>query len=167
MLAGCAGGAGPGFAAASLAHRERQLQDGTAGARDLRAEAELHALACRIAPDRCRSLRVYVVDLPRPQARAWSNGMLLVHGGLFEQLDDTAELAFVLAHELAHLVLGHFDAERRPDGVAALELAADRWAVERLSALGWRMDAAETLLRRLSATAPSAAARLAALRPAD
>lgn len=152
------------YAERELAHREDQVRRGLAGARDPRAERDLQALACRLLPERCGSVRVYVVDSDRVQARAWPNGMLLVHGGLFAQLEDEAELAFALGHELAHLALGHFQAARSP----RLETEADAWASSRLLQLGYREDAAATLLRRLAATpyldAEVAKQRLEALR---
>lgn len=154
-----------GFVDRQLQHREAQVARGLAGARDPAAERTLHALACRIAPAQCAGLRVYVVDATGPKARAWRNGMLLVHGALFEHLDDEAELAFTLAHELAHLALLHWERPRD----ASLELEADRWARERLDALGYRTDAGLTLLRRLAASgdgpAPQAQARIRALEP--
>lgn len=144
------------FAERELARREAQVQRGLAGERDLSAEADVSALACRLLPDRCRALRLYVVDSEVPQARAYGNGMLLVHGALFTHLDDEAELAFALGHELAHLALGHFQPGRSASGrsgsrqSAALEQDADAWATRRLAALGYRQDAGLTLLTRLA-----------------
>ena len=153
------------FVHRQLQHREAQVARGLAGARDPAAERSLHTLACRLAPEQCDGLRVYVVDAAGPKARAWRNGMLLVHGALFEHLDDEAELAFALGHELAHLALRHWDRPRD----AGLELEADRWARDRLAALGYRSDAGLTLLRRLAAAgAPppaQAQARIRALEP--
>lgn len=149
LLAACASaGDSRGYAERELAHREDQVRRGLAGARDPGAERDLHALACRLLPERCAQVRVYVVDSDTVQARAWPNGMLLVHGALFDHLDDEAELAFALGHELAHLALGHFQAGRS----AALETAADAWASGRLVALGYRRNAGITLLTRLATT---------------
>src|SRR5690606_7052432 len=157
LLAACTATAGRGgYAERELAHREEQVRRGLAGARDPGAERDLHALACRLLPERCDHLRVYVVASDAVQARAWPNGMLLVHGGLFPHLDDEAELAFALGHELAHLALGHFQATRDP----TLETEADAWASARLAALGYREDAGSTLLTRLAGT-PHLDARVA------
>lgn len=147
VLGACAGPAprSAGFVEGELSRREAQIQRGLAGARDPAAERDLHALACRLLPSHCADLRLYVVDSERTQARAYGNGMLLVHGALFAQLDDEAELAFALGHELAHLALGHFQAARTP----ALEPEADAWATRRLASLGYRQDAGSTLLTRL------------------
>jgi predicted Zn-dependent protease len=166
LLAACAAtpvGPPDRFVDRQLQHREAQVARGLAGARDPTAERSLQRLACRIAPGQCDGLRVYVVDAAEPKARAWRNGMLLVHGALFDHLDDEAELAFALAHELAHLALLHW--ERARDG--NLEVEADRWAQDRLDALGYRSDAGLTLLRRLAAAGdrppPLGAARIRAL----
>jgi predicted Zn-dependent protease len=79
--------------------------------------------------------------------------------GLLGMLDTRAELAFVLAHELGHIVLGH---NRRHDsaryaltGGAALqagierEIEADNFALKLLSTSGYEPQTARSFLSRL------------------
>lgn len=49
----------------------------------------------------------YVVDDPTVNAGAFANGLVLVHSGLFEVLEDEAQLAFILGHEIAHATQKH------------------------------------------------------------
>ena len=72
---------------------------------------------------------------------------IVIGGGLERLLADDAELAFALAHEAAHLILGHTAPEQaraivtRADRVA-LEQEADALAVELMAQAGYRPDAA-------------------------
>ena len=51
--------------------------------------------------------RFYVIDNPTFNAFAMPNGMIFVHTGLIKQLDNEAQLAAVLGHEVAHATYEH------------------------------------------------------------
>ena len=137
-------------------------------------QAYAQALACRVAP-RCGEHPVLLVDLPGTQAEALPDGRIAIRRGMLLALEEEAELAFVIAHEIAHRRLGH----RAPQSLQArlpLELAADAHALEQLRRLGYPDDAPARLIERIR---PSRAdderhriahqqidARLAALPPA-
>jgi predicted Zn-dependent protease len=53
------------------------------------------------------SYRFYVLDQPLANAHALPSGYIFVTRGLLALLDDEAELAAALAHELGHLAQGH------------------------------------------------------------
>ncbi|MEY4006112.1 MAG: hypothetical protein RLZZ221_2208 [Verrucomicrobiota bacterium] len=53
------------------------------------------------------ALRVRIVESATPNAAAFSEGTILVNVGLLTLLRDEDELAAVLAHEVAHVVLDH------------------------------------------------------------
>jgi beta-barrel assembly-enhancing protease len=53
------------------------------------------------------SLRFYVVRSPAPNAFTAHNGVILVNMGLLAQLENEAQLAFVLAHEISHFLQRH------------------------------------------------------------
>jgi predicted Zn-dependent protease len=53
------------------------------------------------------SYRFYVLDMPTPNAHALPSGYVFVTRGLLAMLDDEAELAAALAHELGHVSRGH------------------------------------------------------------
>ncbi len=49
----------------------------------------------------------YIVDNPSPNAFALPGGKIFFHTGMLQLMDSEAELAGVLAHEIAHSVLSH------------------------------------------------------------
>lgn len=51
--------------------------------------------------------RVFLLDDPVPNAFAGPDGRLYFTRGLFAFMNDEAEAAFVVAHEMAHVVAGH------------------------------------------------------------
>jgi hypothetical protein len=87
------------------------------------------------------------------QADLQPDGRLRLWTGLLLRTRDEAEVTFVLAHELAHRTLGHF--ERRESGPdwdpLVAELEADRQAIDTLRQMGLRGDAGTSLLSLLDA----------------
>jgi hypothetical protein len=58
-------------------------------------------------PELVDQLRFYVLKSPVPNAYCTSNGAVLVSIGLLSRLENEAQLAFILAHEIQHYVLKH------------------------------------------------------------
>ena len=52
-------------------------------------------------------LRFYVVKSPTPNAYSSQEGIILVNAGLLAYLENEAQLAFILSHEIAHYQLSH------------------------------------------------------------
>ncbi len=50
---------------------------------------------------------VYVVEQKAPNAFAIANGTVIVHSGIFPAVENEAQLAFVVGHELAHATQEH------------------------------------------------------------
>ena len=67
----------------------------------------LQQLTCQIAPDHCEHIRVYVVRSPGFNAFMFPNGALFVQTGLLLRMDDDAEIAAVLGHEIGHYTHEH------------------------------------------------------------
>lgn len=63
--------------------------------------------------------KFYVLDQPEPNAHALGSNYIFVTRGLLALLDDEAELAAAMAHEIGHIVL-HHAAERAREREAAL-----------------------------------------------
>lgn len=51
--------------------------------------------------------KFFIVENKEPNAFALANGTVVVNSGLFDVLDSEAQLAFVLAHEIAHATQRH------------------------------------------------------------
>jgi hypothetical protein len=95
---------------------------------------------------------VRVLDGDAIQGQLEPDGTLTLHRGLLVRLRDESEATFVIAHELAHRELGHFE-QRATDpawDADAAEHAADRRALEVLQQMGLRPDAGTSLLSALA-----------------
>lgn len=69
-------------------------------------DAYLRRVLCRVVGERCAELRVYVVDRSGFNTRAWPNGVIEIRSGALLRIENEAQLAFVLAHEVAHYERG-------------------------------------------------------------
>jgi predicted Zn-dependent protease len=86
---------------------ERELQQHPLLVRDEVLNAYVREVACRVAGDYCRDLRVYIVEQPWFNASMSPNGMMVVWTGALLRFQDEAELALVLGHEFAHFRQRH------------------------------------------------------------
>jgi len=74
---------------------------------DLELTAYVQKIACRVAPDYCADVRVYVLDRPFFNAAAAPNGYIEVWSGSLLRAKDEAEVAFVIGHEISHFGQNH------------------------------------------------------------
>ena len=170
LLAGCAGAPrAPGDLTAWEAERIERLEAALAASptrvRDPVLLDYLGELLRRLAP--AGAPRLYVVEASAPQADLLGARVLRLRTGLLAAVANEDELAFVLAHELAHDALGHTQARRQAGWDATrAELEADAAAAQALARLGYQAGAGRALLRRLAGVLPEhqqLGARIAAL----
>jgi predicted Zn-dependent protease len=64
-------------------------------------------IACQLAADHCPDIRVYVMRTPYVNASMAPNGMLQMWSGLLLRLENEAQLAAIVAHEIGHYVQRH------------------------------------------------------------
>ena len=69
--------------------------------------AYVKSLTCRLAPEYCAELRVYVIQRPAFNASAAANGYIELWSGLLLRADSEDELGFVLGHEITHYAENH------------------------------------------------------------
>lgn len=62
---------------------------------------------CRLSGDHCPDVRTYVLRIPYFNASMAPNGMMQVWSGLLLRMENEAQVATVLAHELAHYLQRH------------------------------------------------------------
>lgn len=72
----------------------------------------------------------------------------MLTGALVAKVSDESELAFILAHELAHVALNHDS-----HGGVSAEVAADRLALQVVTALGFNPCSGSHVLERLGSPA--------------
>jgi|GEM_PF-5786203 len=89
--------------------------------------------------------RLTVANLPIATAFTRGAREIVISGRLLQSLDASSELAFVLAHELSHLALGHSRGGKLED-----EIHADRLALSLLRRSGFDPCAGVTALVRVA-----------------
>lgn len=75
---------------------------------------------------------IVLLNNTQSMAGSFASGAIVISRGLIQNLKSEGELAFVIAHEMGHLALGH-RGERPSEHVAADELAADRFGLALLA----------------------------------
>ncbi|MBI5615614.1 MAG: M48 family metalloprotease [Gammaproteobacteria bacterium] len=83
-----------------IAHSPRRIADAA-------LETYLRNILCRLAPEYCSQIRVYVVRTPYFNASMMPNGAMQVWSGLLIRMRDEAQLAAVLGHEIGHFLRRH------------------------------------------------------------
>lgn len=87
---------------------ERKLRDSPVVVRDEALNGYTRDVLCRtVGADRCKSVRVYILEVPAFNATMLPNGTMTIWSGLLLRSRSEAELATVLGHEFAHFELRH------------------------------------------------------------
>ena len=92
---------------AMMDREEARLRRSPQVLRDPRLQAYLQDLVCRLVGDHCPDIRVHVVRTPFFNATMAPNGMMQVWSGLLLRVDNEAQLAAVLGHEMGHYLERH------------------------------------------------------------
>ena len=91
----------------TLERDEFKLRTSTVVIREKALQSYLESVLCRVAPAYCADIRVYVLPSSQFGAAMTPNGMMLVYSGLLVRLENEAQLAAVLGHEVGHYVKRH------------------------------------------------------------
>ncbi len=67
----------------------------------------VRGILCRLAPEQCADIRVYIVSTPHFNATMAPNGSMQVWTGLMLRAQNEDQLAFVIGHELGHFQKRH------------------------------------------------------------
>jgi len=87
---------------------ERRLRDSPLVVRDEALNSYVRGVLCRtVGEDRCKTVRIYVLEVPAFNAQMAPNGAMTVWSGLLLRARSEAELGAVLGHEFAHFELRH------------------------------------------------------------
>lgn len=74
---------------------------------DEKLNAYLQDVTCRLTPEYCRDIRIYVMEVPYFNAFMAPNGAMVIWSGLLLRVRNEAQLASVLGHEIAHYLQRH------------------------------------------------------------
>jgi predicted Zn-dependent protease len=86
---------------------EKNVQRSPLLVHDPALNAYVHGVVCKVAGARCTALRVYVVKIPLFNAYTLPNGALVVWTGLLLRVENEAQLAMILGHEMTHYFNRH------------------------------------------------------------
>jgi Zn-dependent protease with chaperone function len=107
---------------------EERLRTSGRVVKDPEINAYVRGILCRLAPDHCANVRLYVVRAPNFNASMMPNGAMQVWTGAILRLRNEAQLAYVIGHELAHYLRRHTvqrwrDIRAKTDALMAFQIA--------------------------------------------
>lgn len=92
---------------AMMDREETRLRRSPFLVRDKSLTQYVQDLVCRLAGDHCPDVRTYVVRTPLFNATMAPNGMMQVWSGLLLRVENEAQLAAILGHEIGHYLERH------------------------------------------------------------
>lgn len=98
---------------------ERRITSSGRRIGDAQLQAYVNDVACRISGRYCDDLRVYVTRRAGFNAYMLPNGAMVLWSGLLLRMEDEAQLATVVGHEIAHYERRHTDQRRRQARIAS------------------------------------------------
>lgn len=90
-----------------MAREEQRLRRSPFLIRDAQLRDYLQNVVCRLAGPHCPDVRVYAVRNANFNANMAPNGMMQVWSGLLLRMDNEAQLAAVVGHEVGHFMQRH------------------------------------------------------------
>lgn len=98
------------------AEEEKVLDESTLIYKDEALAAYLEGIAARLQPPEVQKaipFRIRVIKNPHLNAFAFANGAIYIHTGILAEMENEAQLATLLAHEMAHCTHRHMLRETR------------------------------------------------------
>jgi predicted Zn-dependent protease len=92
---------------ALMDREETRLRRSPLRLRDEALDRYLGETACRLSGDHCPDVRVYALRTPYFNASMAPNGMMQIWSGLLLRMDNDAQMAAILAHEIGHYLQRH------------------------------------------------------------
>jgi beta-barrel assembly-enhancing protease len=92
---------------AMMAHQEQLIRRSQFLMRDRELRDYLQSVACKLGGEHCPDIRVYPIRTPWFNASMAPNGMMQVWSGLLLRVDNEAQLAAILGHEMGHYMQRH------------------------------------------------------------
>jgi Zn-dependent protease with chaperone function len=92
---------------AMMDREETRLRRSPFMLRDAPLRDYLQDIACKLGGDHCADVRVYPVRTPFFNASMAPNGMMQIWSGLLLRVDNEAQLAAVIGHEIGHYMQRH------------------------------------------------------------
>lgn len=90
-----------------MAREETRLRRSPFLLKDDRLHGYVQDIACRLGGEHCPDIRVHLVRTPHFNATMAPNGMMQIWTGLLLRVDNEAQLAAVIGHEIGHYLERH------------------------------------------------------------
>jgi predicted Zn-dependent protease len=90
-----------------MSHEEQRIRRGQLLMRNRELQEYLHSVVCKLGGEHCPDIRVYPIRTPWFNASMAPNGLMQVWSGLLLRVDNEAQLAAVLGHEMGHYLQRH------------------------------------------------------------
>lgn len=108
---------------------EEQLKASGRVLEDRKLNLYVRNILCKLTPEYCSDIRLYIIESPNFNASMAPNGVLTLWTGMLLRVSNEAQLAFVLGHETAHYLNRHSlqswrDARSKVDAFVFIQLAA-------------------------------------------
>jgi predicted Zn-dependent protease len=92
---------------AMMDREEARVRRSPLAVHDAALNKYLTDLTCTLAADHCADIRVHIVRMPLFNASMAPNGMMVVWTGLLLRVENEAQLAAVIGHEMGHYLERH------------------------------------------------------------
>jgi len=92
---------------AMMDREEKALRRSPLVLRDARLTGYVQDLACRLGDGHCPDIRIFLVRTPLFNASMAPNGMMQIWTGLLLRMENEAQLAAVIGHEIGHYLQRH------------------------------------------------------------
>lgn len=92
---------------ALMDREEKALRRSPLVVRDEPLRSYVQEIACRLGSEHCPDIRTFIVRTPLFNASMAPNGMMQVWTGLLLRMENEAQLAAVIAHEIGHYLQRH------------------------------------------------------------
>lgn len=92
---------------ALMDREERRIRRSPFRIADAGLGSYLSAIACKLGAAHCPDIRVHLIRAPYFNASMAPNGMMQIWSGLLLRVDNEAQLAAVIGHEIGHYLLRH------------------------------------------------------------
>ncbi len=87
--------------------QEEYLKTSPLLVRDPELNNYVRGVACKVANDYCKDLRIYILDVPFFNASMAPNGVMIIWTGALLRMQNESDLALIMGHEFGHYKKRH------------------------------------------------------------
>lgn len=100
-----------------------------------------------------RTIKIVIEDSDKPDAYLHPMGGIILTKGLLDSIENDAEMAFIIGHEVGHIAMGHYNGSS-PLGIAGdscvgKEIEADGYSLKVIEAAGYNPAASIRVLGKI------------------